>query len=467
MELEGRKVLVVGLARTGVAAARFLALRKARLTCTDLRTPEELGDVVGFLEEAGSLLRLGGHEGEDFLKADLIVVSPGVPLTIPPLQEAQAAGVEIIGEVELAFRHIRRPMIGVTGTNGKTTTVHLIASMLEEGGISHWVGGNIGRPLTEFLLNPTGGTCGREPEVIVAELSSFQLETIVDFRPWIALWTNLSEDHLDRYPDMETYVEAKARIFHKQTSRDFAVVPDKDPWLEMHESVIQGRALRFGTPADPVPDVCLQEGSIVYRQPDSLAEERYETGRVRVPGKHNLENMMSALAAARLCGADPRGIQRAMDTFTGLEHRIEYVGEAEGTRFFNDSKATTVDSVVRALECFEAPVLLLAGGKDKGGSFAALQQPVGRHVRRLFLYGAAAGRMARELGGATEIETAGDLEGALAQAWRAARPGEVILLSPACSSFDKFRDYEERGQRFKALVHGILQEKEGADEVRS
>jgi UDP-N-acetylmuramoylalanine--D-glutamate ligase len=261
---------------------------------------------------------------------------------------------------------------------------------------------------------------------------------------------------------MQTYAEAKARIFHNQTSRDFAVVPARDPWLERHKGVIPGRVLRFGTSQDEEPDVCLKEGSIVYRQPDSRTEESYETGRVMVPGKHNLENMMSALAAARLCGADPRGIQRTMDTFAGLEHRVEYVGEARGTRFFNDSKATTVDSVVRALECFEDPVLLLAGGKDKGGPFAPLQEPVGRIVRRLFLYGAAAGRMTRELAGATEIETAGDLEGALAQAWHAARPGEVILLSPACSSFDMFQDYEDRGRRFKALVHGIVQDNEPA-----
>lgn len=460
MELEGRKVLVVGLARTGVAAARFLALRKARVTCTDLRTQEDLGDVAGLVEEAGSRLRLGGHEEEDFLQADLIVVSPGVPLTIPPLREARAAGVEIIGEVELAFRHIERPLIGVTGTNGKTTTVHLIASMLEEGGIPRWVGGNIGRPLTEYLLDPAAGKDGREPEVIVAELSSFQLEAIVAFRPWIALWTNLSTDHLDRYPDMEAYAEAKAGIFRKQRARDFAVVPARDPWLEAHKERIRGRVLRFGTAAEPEPDVCLKQGSIVYRQPGSGKEEHYDTGRVRVPGRHNLENMMSALAAARLCGADPGGIQKAMDTFAGLEHRVECVGEAKGIRFFNDSKATTVDSVVRALECFESPVLLLAGGKDKGGSYAPLRQPVERRVRRLFLYGAAAGRMARELGGATEIETAGGLEGALAQAWREARPGEVILLSPACSSFDMFRDYEERGRRFKDLVRGILQEHE-------
>jgi UDP-N-acetylmuramoylalanine--D-glutamate ligase len=453
-------VLVVGLARTGVAAARFLALRKARVTCTDLRTREELGEAVGLVEEAGSRLRLGGHEEEDFLQAELIVVSPGVPLTIPPLREARAAGVEIIGEVELAFRHVEQPVIGVTGTNGKTTTVHLIASMLEEGGVPRWVGGNIGRPLTEYLLGPSAGRDDREPEVIVAELSSFQLETIVAFRPRIALWTNLSTDHLDRYPNMEAYAEAKARIFENQTARDFAIVPDRDPWLETRKDLLRGRVLRFGGAGEPEPDVCLKQGSIVFRRPDGEEEERYETGRVRVPGKHNLENMMSALAAARLCGADPGGIQRAMDSFAGLEHRVEYVGEARGVRFFNDSKATTVDSVVRALECFDAPVLLLAGGKDKGGSYEPLRQPVERRVRRLFLYGAAAGRMARELGGATEIETAGDLEGALAQAWQQARSGEVVLLSPACSSFDMFRDYEERGGKFKDLVRRILHENE-------
>ncbi len=460
MELEGCKVLIVGLARTGVAAARFLVRRKARVVCTDVKTPDELGDAVRLLEETGCHLRLGGHKGEDFQDADLIVVSPGVPLTIPPLEEAQAAGVEIIGEVELAFRHMDCPIVGVTGTNGKTTTVHLIDSMLEEGGIPHWVGGNIGRPMTEFLLSPSAGKHGRTPEVVVAELSSFQLETIVHFRPWVALWTNLTADHLDRYPDMEAYAEAKARIFHKQTARDYAVVPDKDPWLETHKGVIRARALRFGPSADPDPDVCLKDGSIVYRHPETGEEEHYETGRVRVPGKHNLENMMSAIAAARLCGADPRGVQKAMDTFAGLENRVEYVRESRGIRFYNDSKATTVDSVIRALECFEDPVLLLAGGKDKGGPLAPLREPLKRHVRRLFLYGAAAGRMARELGGVTEIETAGDLEGAVVQAWRAGRPGEVILLSPACSSFDMFRDYEERGQRFKALVHEITQENE-------
>jgi UDP-N-acetylmuramoylalanine--D-glutamate ligase len=455
LELEGRKVLVVGMARTGLVSARFLLERGARVICTDLKTANQLGEEVGRLQEAGCHLSLGGHKGEDFLDADLIVLSPGVPLTIPPLQEAQDAGVETIGEVELAFRHMTCPIIGVTGTNGKTTTVHLIAAMLEKAGIPHWVGGNIGRPLTEFLLSHPEGKEGRAPEVVVAELSSFQLETTVRFRPWVTVWTNLSVDHLDRYPNMEAYAEAKALIFREQTPQDYAIVPDKDPWLETKKGGIGARLIRFGYPADPQPEVCLQEGCIVFKEPESGGEERYETDRVRVPGKHNLENMMSALAAARLCGADPGGVQEAIETFDGIEHRVEYVGERRGIRFYNDSKATTVDSVVRALECFEAPILLLAGGKDKGGPFAPLRESLKRYVRRVFLYGEAAGRMERELDGATEMERARDLEEALVQAWRAAKPGEVILLSPACSSFDMFRDYEERGQRFKALVNGM------------
>jgi UDP-N-acetylmuramoylalanine--D-glutamate ligase len=457
VDLKGRRVLIVGLARTGVAAARFLALHKSKVVCTDLKTPEQLGGVVNVLEEAGCHLRLGGHEEKDFLEADVIVVSPGVPLTIPALQEAEARGKEIIGEVELAFRHMPCPIVGITGTNGKTTTVHLIDAMLEAGGVPHWVGGNIGRPLTEFLLRPAGETGGREPEVVVAELSSFQLEAIVHFRPRVALWTNLSADHLDRYPDMDAYAAAKARIFLRQTAEDFAVVPYGDAWLDRFKEGIQSRVLQFGPEADPEPDVCLKEDSITYRDPLSGKVEPYDTRRLRVPGRHNRENMMCAVAAARLCGADPAGVQRAMDAFAGLEHRVEYVGEAGGVRFYNDSKATTVDSVVRALECFEDPVLLLAGGKDKGGTFATLREPLERHVRRLFLYGAAARRMSRELEGATEIETADDLEEAVERAWKAGRRGEVILLSPACSSFDMFRDYEERGQRFKALVYRLVQ----------
>ncbi len=463
MELEGRRVLIVGLARTGVAAARFLVSRGARVVCTDLKTRDQLDDEVGLVEEAGCHLRLGGHREEDFLAADLIVLSPGVPLTIPPLRRAGAAGVEIIGEVELAFRHLNGPVIGVTGTNGKTTTVNLLGSMLEEGGIPHWVGGNIGRPMSEFLLDRQTEAQDRKVEVVVAELSSFQLETIVHFRPRVAVWTNLSADHLDRYPDMEAYAEAKARVFLNQTNRDFAVVPERDPWLEAHPDRLRARVVRFGRSSDPVPDVSLQEGFISWRDPETGQEEVYDTGRVRVPGKHNLENMMSAIAAARILGAAPRGIQAAMNGFTGVEHRVEFVGGGGGMRFYNDSKATTVASVVRALECFEEPVLLLAGGKDKGGPLAPLREPLSRHVRRLFLYGEAAGRMARELEGATEIEMTEDLEAAVSRAFEAGRLGEVVLLSPACSSFDMFRDYEERGRRFKTLVREIIR-KSGSTE---
>jgi UDP-N-acetylmuramoylalanine--D-glutamate ligase len=227
---------------------------------------------------------------------------------------------------------------------------------------------------------------------------------------------------------------------------------------------MRARVLRFGHAEDSTSDICLKEGQILFRWADAGEQECYETNRVRVPGKHNLENMMAALAAARLCGAPPGAIQEAIDSFEGLEHRVEYVGESRGVRFYNDSKATTVDSVVRALECFDEPVLLLAGGRDKGGSLEPLREPLKRTVRRVFPYGEAAGRIERELDGATEMERAVDLEEAMAKAWQAARPGEVILLSPACSSFDMFQDYEDRGQRFKGLVKEITQEADPAVE---
>ncbi len=455
MQLAGKRVLVVGLARTGTAAVRFLLERKARVTCTDVRTREEIGEEAARLEEAGCRMRLGGHEREDFLASDLIVVSPGVPLDIPPLREARAAGREIIGEVELGARYIDRPIVAVTGTNGKTTTVRLIGAMLERAGIPHWVGGNIGRPLTEWLLGRSEGKGVAEAEVIVAELSSFQLEAIVHFRPRVAVWTNLTPDHLDRYPDLEAYGRAKARIFSNQTADDYAVIPAGVPLIERAVRRCAAKVLRFGGRADPAPEILLEEDRIEFSPPGPGERERYEAGGRRLPGRHNLENLMCALAAARLCGAPPEAVQGVIDSFEGLEHRVEYVGEIDGVRFYNDSKATTVDSVVRALACFDRPVLLLAGGRDKGTPFSSLREAVERRVRRLFLFGEAAPRMEKALAGTTGLERVRDLEEALLRAWQSARPGEVILLSPACASFDMFRDYEERGRRFKEIVAEI------------
>jgi UDP-N-acetylmuramoylalanine--D-glutamate ligase len=456
MELHGRKVLVVGMGRTGIASVRFLLKHGALVVATDSNASLKTEEDVKALEEKGCALRLGEHRVEDFLEADLIVISPGVALDLPPLGQAVRAGKTVIGEVEMASRFLSCPLVAVTGSNGKTTTVSLIQAMLEGAGIRHWVGGNIGRPLTDLLLEGSGKD-EEKPRVIVAEISSFQLETIRSFRPWIAAWTNLSEDHLDRYPSMEAYGEAKFRIFMNQTARDYAIVPSRDRWLEERRTGLAAQLLRFGTPGEELPEICLEGGRIHWRGPGHESGESYETARIRLPGCHNIENMMVALGVARLCGAPPRVVQHVMDTFEGLEHRLEFVEEIRGVAFYNDSKGTTVDSVVRALDSFSRPVLLLGGGKDKGGEFVPLRDPLHNHVRKLFLFGEAAGRMERELEGAVEIERVKDLEQAVSRAWEHARPGEVVLLSPACSSFDMFRDYEDRGNQFKRSVRSLAQ----------
>jgi len=457
LKLKGQKVLIVGLARTGVAAARFLLDQQAEVCATDLRPLDVFGETADELLGAGCRLSLGGHKGTDFLEADLIVVSPGVPLTIEPLQAARKAGIEVVGEIELASRFIDFPIIGVTGTNGKTTTASLIHAMLEKAGIPHWLGGNIGRPLIECLSEERPG---RKPEAAVVELSSFQLETIVSFRPKIAAWTNLSPDHLDRYQDMDAYAEAKARIFMNQRDQDFALIPAEDHWLQGRAKQLKARLVRFALNNEADFEIYYEKERIYFQSGRVLdgggGQECYETAEVQLPGHHNIENLMVALAAARLSGASPEAIQETMTTFRGLPHRIEYVGEKKGVNFYNDSKATTVASVVKALGSFARPVLLLAGGKEKGTSFRALRGPIQENVKKIFLYGQAAPRMADDLDGAAAMEEAGNLAEALKGAWEYSQPGDVILLSPACASFDMFRDYEDRGEQYKELVEKII-----------
>ena len=458
LDLKGRKVEIVGMGRSGEAVARFLCGKGARVSCSDNKSLEELGGVIDRLSEAGCTFRLGNQGKGDFLDADLIVISPGVPLSLPPLEEALAAGIEVIGEMELAFRYVKAPLIAITGTNGKTTTVFLIHHILETAEISHWTGGNIGRPLSEFLNRTTPDPDPRYPEVFLTEVSSFQLETISRFRPWISAWTNLSPDHLDRYPDMEAYAEAKFRVFLNQREEDFAVIPQHDPWLNRQTGRVRASVLRFGSGMDPKPEIRLNGNTICIQLNPERQEERYSLDNIRLVGRHNLENIMVALTVARLCGASPERVQEAIETFEGLEHRLEFVLEQRGVRFYNDSKATTVVSVICALEAFDCPIILLAGGKDKGGTYVPLQEFLRNHVRQLFLYGAASGRMKQELEGSCEMEIVEDLEKAVQSAWQAARPGEVVLLSPGCSSFDMFQDYEDRGDQYKTQVKKIVRE---------
>ena len=456
VELAGRRVLVVGLARTGTALAKFLLEKKASVTVTDQKGREELGDMAKGLEAQGCVTRFGCHAREDFLASELIVISPGVPFYLPQVKEAIQAGVEVISEVELASRFLRCPILAITGTNGKTTTVSLIGEMLREGGIDAFVGGNIGRPLIECAYE-TGTHRRPNPRFAVVELSSFQLEGITQFRPWVAVVLNLTEDHLDRYASMDEYIHAKVRIFENQTNDDFAVLPVHAPWADRIPQGTASRRIRFSIGGCPEADICWQDGFIRFVWHET--EEIYPTSRVVLPGTHNLENMMAALVVARLSGVTPSILQQVIERFPGLEHRLEMVCEADGVRYYNDSKGTTVASVIKALEAFSQPVLLIAGGKDKGGDFSQLGGYITGRVKRLFLLGQARDRMAKELAGTTEIEKVKDLKEAVRRAREHAAPGDVVLLSPACSSFDMFHDYEDRGRQFKGIIREMIQRK--------
>lgn len=448
MDLHGRKVLVVGLARTGLATAAFLKAKGSIVTTTEMKPREEMGEAIRELEGIGvSQMEWGGHQARTFLNQDLIVVSPGVDLKIEPIRKALEKGIQLISEIELAYQFIRVPIIAVTGTNGKTTTTHLIGEMLKEEGKKVGVGGNVGEPLILFADG------GDRWEVLVAEVSSFQLEAIEDFRPGICVLLNITEDHLDRYTSYEDYVEAKARIFKNQTSREVAILNGDDPVVTRLGERVRARKILFSLKERLGEGAFWNSQKVVLRLGGE--EESYSLAKAPLKGVHNVENMMAALAAVRIYGASKKAAETVLDRFEGLEHRLEFVREIDGVRFFNDSKGTNVGSVVKSLQSFSDPVILIAGGKDKNGDLSPLRDPIRERVKRLILIGEARERMVRELGGLTETTKAKTLEEAILLAYQTARRGEVVLLSPACSSFDMFKDYKERGKVFKEAVHRL------------
>jgi len=444
MELEGKKVLVVGLARTGVATVRFLKEKGARVSATEIRPRQELEETAREMEEAKVAVEWGGHRTETFLSQDLIVVSPGVDLAIPPIQEAVRKGIRVISELELAYHYISTPLIGVTGTNGKTTTTLLLGEMLKEAGKEVGVGGNVGEPLILFADGP------KRWDLLVVEISSFQLEGIEAFRPSMALLLNVTEDHLDRYASYQDYIEAKARIFMNQRSEDRAVLNRDDPIVMGLSERVKAKRTFFST-KEGLTEGAFSDGETIFVRTEGK-EESYSLSKAPLKGAHNVENMTAAAVSARSVGAGPEAVQRALDRFQGLEHRLEFVREVQGVRFYNDSKGTNVGSVVKSLESFREPVILIAGGKDKRGDLSPLKGLIRERVKRLILIGEARERMARELGGMTDTEKAETLEEAVGMAFRSSEPGDVVLLSPACSSFDMFKDYKERGRVFKEAV---------------
>ena len=444
MDLKGKKVLVVGLARTGIATAKFLKAKGSLVTATEVKPKEEMKEAVQALEGMDISTEWGGHQTETFLKQDIIVVSPGVDLNIEPIQKAIKHGVRVVSEIELAYHFIHAPIIAVTGTNGKTTTTLLVGEMLKEDGRKVGVGGNVGEPLILFAD-------GKDRwEVLVVEISSFQLEAIKDFRPRISVLLNITEDHLDRYPRYDDYIEAKVRVFANQNSGDLAVLNRDDPIVMQFREKVKAKKVLFSL-KEKLGEGAFSNGQTIFLRLGEKGEE-YSIAKTPLKGIHNVENMMAALTTARIFGCSKKSIQTVLDRFKGLEHRLEFVREIKGVRFYNDSKGTNVGSVVKSLQSFSEPVTLIAGGKDKNGDLSPLEALIQKRVKHLILIGEAKERMNRELGGLTDTVMVKTMEEAVVLARQKAKGGEVVLLSPACSSFDMFKDYKERGQVFKEAV---------------
>jgi UDP-N-acetylmuramoylalanine--D-glutamate ligase len=439
-DIEGRRVTVVGLGKSGLAVARFCHAQGARVHVTDMAARQAFESEARELETLGVGLEFGGHSRTAFEQADLVVMSPGVPHTIAPVEKARSRGIPVIGEVELAARYIAQPIVAVTGTNGKTTTTALLGQMLEASGYSVFVGGNIGTPLIDYVAQ------GQLKDRVVIEVSSFQLDTIEDFRPRIGVLLNVSADHLDRYTDFAAYAESKQHLFVNQTAGDTAVLNADDPYCREARERMPGRALTFSAAA-PDAQARIASDHIDFELAQG-AVHTIDLARWQLAGHHNRENAAAAGLAALAAGATPRGLQTAIDTFQGLAHRLHLVATVGGVRYFDDSKATNVDAVGRALEGFEAPVILIMGGRDKGGGYRALETQVAEKVRTLVVMGEAAAQITAALGHLAPTHPVADMAAAVRLAADQAVSGDVVLLSPACASFDMYDSYHHRGEDF-------------------
>ena len=443
--VEGLRVTVVGAARSGIAAALLLADRGARVTVSESRA--EVAESES-LETRGIALELGGHRTGTFAGADLVVLSPGVPPELPPIAVARNRGVPVIGEVELASRWLKGRMIAITGTKGKSTTTVLTGRMLERAGFHVTVGGNIGAPLCGQVAASTAES------LHVVEASSFQLEQIDTFRPWIAVMLNFSPDHLDRHPSVATYGAAKARIFENQDERDWAVINADDPAVLDLAKSARARRRVFGRCAPVLDGTALEAGWIVDRR-DEGTERLLPLSAIHLLGPHLVDDVMAAATVGAIVGVAPEVMTGAVEGFEGLEHAMELVAEIDGVRFVNDSKATNVESAKRSIESFDTQVVPIVGGRFKGGDLGLLREPLRQRARALVAMGESRGLMRDAFGDVLPTVEAGSLEEAVRRAFELAKPGGVVLLAPACASFDMFRDYAERGQRFKEAVRRL------------
>ena len=450
-DVRNRNVVVVGAARSGIAAAHLLAARGARVTLTDVRSSI---DAAAELQAAGVAMELGGHTARTFSSADLIVVSPGVPTEQPVFASARERGTEIVGELELAWRWLRGRVIAITGTKGKSTTTTLVGRMLEAAGKTVLVGGNIGVPLSAHVERST-------PETLhVVETSSFQLETTSTFRPWIAVWLNLADDHLDRHPTLEAYADAKARIFANQTAGDWAVINADDPMVVRRSIDTASRTVPFAL-SGRVADGFVVDGTWIVKRTTTGVEKLFPASAVELTGRHMLNNVLAAAAASSLGGADGAAMQRALQGFRGLPHVMEPVATVRGVRFVNDSKATNVEAARRSIESFDGGVVALIGGRFKGGDLRELRDALRSRGRAVIAIGEAAPLVREALGDLLPVREATSMADAVAAGYEAASPDGVVVLAPACASFDWFRDYAERGESFTSAVRGLEERMRG------
>ena len=454
IELRGKRVLAVGLARTGVATALFCAARGARVTATDSRTEDEIGEAIAKLKDAGVTLELGCHREKTFLDQDLIIPSPGVPADEAHLQAARAKGISIWSEIELSYRFMKGRLIGITGSNGKTTTTSLVEHILKTTGMQTILAGNIGTPLIGCVDTMKDDTC------TVVELSSFQLELIDTFRPNIGVFLNLTPDHLDRHHTLEAYGAAKARLFENQTGEDAAIL-NADDVATMPYAPSLPRVYWFSRKQRVAQGAYVRGEEIVFRQ-DGAEETLLKLEDIPLAGAHNVENVLAAAAAARLAGVPSAAIAKGVRSFAGVEHRLEFVAEIAGVRYYNDSKATNVDATLKALDAFRGRILIILGGKDKGSDYTALQRPLREKAILALLIGTAAEKIEEQIAGSVALERAETLERAVETASHAAQRGDVVLLAPACASFDQFQNYEHRGRVFKDLVRQLEKQASGA-----
>jgi UDP-N-acetylmuramoylalanine--D-glutamate ligase len=452
MELKGKKVLVVGLGKSGLAAALFLRRQGAQVTVSDVRSAESLANEIPALLEEGIMVEAGGHGLLTFRRQDLIVVSPGVPLDTPELVQVKSFGLPVIGELELAAHFLKGRMLAVTGSNGKTTTTALLGEILKDAGVPTLVGGNIGVPLVALIEESTPDTWS------VIEVSSFQLESTVEFHPAIAVILNITPDHLDRHGSFENYARAKERIFAAQDQSDCVVLNADNERAAEAATRASARVYWFSVEHAVEQGAWLEDGFVVYRAAKDAAargaeiEQVMPLSEIPLKGAHNVENVLAAVVAARLAGVPAEAIRRAVENFQAVEHRLEYVATVNGVEFYNDSKATNVDATAKAVAAFDSGIHLILGGKDKGSDYTLLAQLLRARVRTVYTIGAAAAKIESQLRGVVSIESCQTLGNAVIAAASAARPGEVVLLAPACSSFDQFENYEHRGRAFKELV---------------